>query len=128
MSKLDPLFNPFKKHLQLGSVSPAVTKLQKFLTSTGHYDGELYSNYFGPRTRDAVIAFQLEFQVISSKHEAGAGVVGPKTMHAMNVVYSNESFTLKNQQVTNQIRKPAVHPDDLREVSDLRQASIGKSS
>ncbi|MDF2379326.1 MAG: peptidoglycan-binding protein [Candidatus Gracilibacteria bacterium] len=127
-AKLEPLFTPFKKHLKLGSVSDDIKNIQHFLTKTGHYDGEIYSNYFGPKTESAVIAFQLEHNIIESKESAGAGIIGPKTVSTFNMVHIADSYTLQNHQISNSIRKPAIHPNDLKEAIPLQQAKAGKSA
>lgn len=127
-NKLEPLFKPFQRYLRLGTVSSDVTKVQEFLVKTGYYDGKIISNYYGPRTKAAVIAFQVDHGVVESDTAAGAGIVGPKTVDAFNKVHIEESYTLPNHQRSKSIRKPAIHPDDLKPAIPLQQASAGKSA
>lgn len=70
--------------LDFGIVSADVRKLQEFLRDQGYYNGVLITNYFGPITKDALIAFQLDNNLISDAEDIGAGRVGPGTMKIIN--------------------------------------------
>ena len=68
-----------------GTRSASVKQLQKKLYT--HYRmPNTPTDYFGTITRDLVIKFQLEKKIISSRNEAGAGLVGPKTLAAINKI------------------------------------------
>lgn len=76
----------FTNNLNLGTVSEDVELLQKALRQLGFYDSDATSNYFGDNTREAVIAFQLDNNIISSRYEYGAGYLGPETRAKLNEV------------------------------------------
>ena len=62
-----------------------VSKLQQFLTKTGHYTYGTPTGYFGPATQVAVQAWQKANGVVSSgsPDTTGYGVTGPSTRSAM---------------------------------------------
>lgn len=65
--------------------SGQVSKLQRFLTDTGHYSYGEITGYYGPATQQAVQAWQASKGVVSSgsPETTGYGVVGPSTRSAM---------------------------------------------
>ncbi|MFH1534117.1 MAG: peptidoglycan-binding protein [Nitrospirota bacterium] len=70
--------------MDYGLVSPEVVKLQQFLRENGYFAGVLMTDYFGPQTQEALLAFQLDQQIISSVDDHGAGRVGPSTLASIN--------------------------------------------
>lgn len=62
-----------------------VSKLQRFLTSTGYYTYGEITGYYGPATQRAVQAWQAANSVVSSgsPETTGYGVVGPSTRIAI---------------------------------------------
>ncbi len=62
-----------------------VSKLQQFLTKTGHYTYGKPTGYFGPATQIAVQAWQKSNGVVlsGSPETTGYGVVGPSTRSAI---------------------------------------------
>ena len=62
-----------------------VSKLQQFLTKTGHYTYGIPTGYFGPATQVAVQAWQKANSIVSngSPETTGFGVTGPSTRSAM---------------------------------------------
>ena len=62
--------------LKLGSRGPEVTSLQLALRTAGYYT-EAIGDYFGPATRQAVIAFQ------KARGLTVDGIVGPQTWAAL---------------------------------------------
>jgi len=63
-----------------------VSKLQRFLSSTGHYTYGEVTGYFGPATQRAVQAWQASKGVVSSgsPETTGYGVVGSRTRAVMS--------------------------------------------
>ena len=72
--------------LQIGSVGPEVELLQTFLKEQGYFDGALVTNYFGPITQRAVLAFQLANDIVDTENDTGAGRVGPATLNLVNAL------------------------------------------
>lgn len=126
-NKLSPIFNPFDRSLQVGSKHAEVKKLQEFLKALGYYENELMTDYFGTETKKAVAKFQLEQGIVKSLTSSEAGIVGPKTVKALNAVYYQQEFSLP-QETSNKVRAPAVHPDDLKIPTQLKQASTGSKT
>ncbi len=121
-NKLSSIVIPFERKLAYGVVDPQVKQVQELLVKAGFYDGEYITDYFGNRTKEAVIAFQVEQGIIETKHSAGAGIVGPLTLKALNAVHYDENYSLPFE-ITDSIRAPAVHPDDLKFTKDIQHAS-----
>ncbi len=63
-----------------------VSKLQRFLTSTGHYTYGEVTGYYGPATQRAVQAWQSKKGVVNSgsPETTGYGIVGPSTRRMMS--------------------------------------------
>lgn len=74
----------FIEDISPGSRGKYVIALQNTLAELGFFSGGLTTEYFGDQTRRAVIAFQLEYGIISSEEDLGAGYVGPKTREKLN--------------------------------------------
>ena len=70
--------------MDYGLVSPEVAKLQQFLSNQDYFRGVLMTEYFGPQTQEALLAFQLDQQIIASVDDHGAGRVGPSTLATIN--------------------------------------------
>lgn len=70
--------------MDYGLVSPEVAKLQQFLSNQDYFPGVLMTEYFGPQTQEALLAFQLDQQIIASVDDHGAGRVGPSTLATIN--------------------------------------------
>lgn len=68
----------FATTLAQGDSGEAVIELQKFLTVKGYLSAESSTGYFGPLTKEAVVAFQQENGL------QGVGVVGPRTRELLN--------------------------------------------
>lgn len=75
----------FLNDLELGMNNEEVKKLQVILQQMGFFPaGQECTGYFGGITRQAVLDFQLRYQVIEDKDEDGAGRFGPKTRKKLN--------------------------------------------
>jgi peptidoglycan hydrolase-like protein with peptidoglycan-binding domain/3D (Asp-Asp-Asp) domain-containing protein len=57
-------------------------KLQQILFDNGYLTTKP-TGYFGPKTTEALIALQLEFDLIENKSHRAAGYVGPSTIQAL---------------------------------------------
>jgi hypothetical protein len=65
---------------QEGSFGTNVQNLQIYLAKQGYFPAAEVNGNFGPQTKEAVIQYQLEHDLISSAESPSAGVVGPKTL------------------------------------------------
>ena len=72
------------REMNFGENSSDVRILQKFLADRGYFEHGAFTNFFGSVTRDALIAFQIEYGIVSSASDTGAGRVGPKTLEVIN--------------------------------------------
>ncbi len=70
--------------MDYGLVGPEVIKLQQFLSDHGYFPGALTTEYFGAQTQEALLAFQIDEQIIASVGDHGAGRVGPTTLATIN--------------------------------------------
>lgn len=74
--------------LRTGMRSTMVTALQQKLAS--HFqitqDDNTITGYYGPKTANLVLRFQLEKKLVNSAKSPGAGAVGPKTARALNAL------------------------------------------
>jgi len=83
-----PSVERVSRGLVQGMRSPAVLALQKrLLTYFGlPVNANSATGFFGPKTRELLVRFQLQKGFISSRAAAGAGVVGPRTTTALNTL------------------------------------------
>ncbi len=74
--------------LSQGTHSTAVLALQKRLLRYFKLpiDTNSATGFFGPKTRELVIKFQLEKKLITSRTADGAGMIGPRTAAALNAL------------------------------------------
>lgn len=70
--------------LAFGMRSDKVLLLQKKLHAAGWLEEDYLTGYFGQKTKDAVMAYQLAKKIVASKAAPGAGLVGPKTLKGLN--------------------------------------------
>lgn len=82
------------KILEEGDSGKSVTNLQQFLYDRGFME-DVPTGYFGPKTKEAVIAFQEFYRIIPYAGAPGAGVFGPKTRAKLEEVW-NEKYNLKD--------------------------------
>ncbi|MFA6570607.1 MAG: peptidoglycan-binding domain-containing protein [Bacteroidota bacterium] len=68
----------FTKSLDYGMTGNDVVELQNLLAALGHFKYGKSTGYFGPITRDSVIAFQLANEIPT------VGRVGPMTREVLN--------------------------------------------
>lgn len=68
----------FAEDLYYGATGEDVTKLQEHLAELGYYQDQVNEKY-GELTREAVLAFQRDYNVIADDSELGAGTFGPQT-------------------------------------------------
>jgi peptidoglycan hydrolase-like protein with peptidoglycan-binding domain len=120
---LEPIFNPFDHSLKLGSKHSEVEKMQILLKNNGYFEGEMITDYFGPQTKKAIAQFQVDYKIVASIHHSEAGIVGPKTIKALNALYYQNEFSLPRE-VTGKIRAPAIHPSDITIKDPVKQASL----
>ena len=71
------------KFLGEGYSGHQVRLLQNELAALGFFPEEEANGHFGEMTRDAVLAYQLDRNIISSKADTGAGYVGPATLQSL---------------------------------------------
>ncbi|OGJ62930.1 hypothetical protein A3J34_00675 [Candidatus Peribacteria bacterium RIFCSPLOWO2_02_FULL_51_10] len=71
------------KVLSKGDKGPAVKLLQLKLKGIGYLTESEPTSNFGEKTYRAVLAYQLDRKIITSKNQHGAGVFGPATRKAL---------------------------------------------
>ncbi len=76
--------NYLVSEMDFGIVSGDVSRLQKFLQDQGYFNGLLITDYFGPVTKGALLAFQIDNNIVAGEDDLGAGRVGPNTLTAIN--------------------------------------------
>jgi len=123
--KLPKNWGQSNKTLTITDKGDNVKKLQENLQELGYFN-DIISGYFGPITNSAVIDFQLDQKIISSKTSFGSGNVGPKTRAALkkallNNVHYNKKIKNKKT-ITNNIKT------GVDENSFLIASGIGKNS
>jgi len=80
----------FKNNFSLGTQSKDVRRLQELLaTKLEIYPEGLVTGYFGVLTKKAIQRFQLKYNVVSSRFDAGFGLVGPKTRAKLKEAFNN---------------------------------------
>lgn len=67
------------KLLSKGDRGSDVRRLQAFLVESGYMDPHDSNGNFGPKTQAALLQYQLDKKILTSKDSKGAGVFGPTT-------------------------------------------------
>jgi peptidoglycan hydrolase-like protein with peptidoglycan-binding domain len=65
--------------------------LQRLLADRGYFPPEEINGHFGPLTKSAVTAYQMEEGIIADASEEGAGSIGPQTLQSLR---SSEQLAL----------------------------------
>lgn len=68
----------FKTDLWHSKSGEDVGKLQRYLKNLGYYKGTV-DNYYGDEVYKAVMAFQIDHDIVDNEEEFGAGYFGPQT-------------------------------------------------
>ncbi|MFA5948067.1 MAG: peptidoglycan-binding protein [Candidatus Gracilibacteria bacterium] len=76
--------NLIAMELDEGISHPAVKSLQAFLKAKGYFDNDYLTDFYGTKTKEAVLKFQLDNKLIDSETDTGAGRVGPSTLKLIN--------------------------------------------
>ena len=69
--------------LTYGDTGSEVKELQRVLRDAGFFNSGFLTNYFGEKTQSALIAFQLENQLIASADDDAAGVLTQETQQKL---------------------------------------------
>lgn len=87
-AKRDPVSgksNPtFTQALALKDRGSEVARLQNVLIKEGYLASGLDTGYFGAKTQEALIQFQIGYGIVKKNTDPGAGLVGPKTRTVLN--------------------------------------------
>ncbi|MDH5597128.1 MAG: peptidoglycan-binding protein, partial [Candidatus Peregrinibacteria bacterium] len=75
-----------ERTLDLNDRNEDVIKLQNILIEGGYLAAGLNTGYYGEKTQQAVLRFQMEQGIVSAATDSGAGRVGPRTLEALNHV------------------------------------------
>ncbi len=67
------------KMLSTGDHGPDVRRLQAFLAKAGYMNAKEANGNFGSKTQAALLQYQLDRKILSSKKSRGSGVFGPST-------------------------------------------------
>ncbi len=71
--------------LSLNDRGEEVIKLQNFLIAHSYLVDSLNTGYFGEKTREAVLKFQIDQGIVTGTDDLGAGCVGPRTLNAIHL-------------------------------------------
>lgn len=66
-----------------GYTGDVVIDVQRFLASLGYFPADMVNGVFGPLTKQSITLFQIKEGVLSNASQQGAGVVGPRTLKAL---------------------------------------------
>jgi peptidoglycan hydrolase-like protein with peptidoglycan-binding domain len=87
----------FEDEINHGERSSEVSRLQLFLVER-EYLAIQPTGFFGSKTKQALIDFQLEEALVFSEQQRGAGNFGPKTLARVNQLLEKKSLDLKQSQ------------------------------
>ncbi|MBU1446411.1 peptidoglycan-binding protein [Patescibacteria group bacterium] len=79
----------FTVDLGYGQTGDTVGTLQEYLTTLGYYKGKI-DKYYGDEVYKAVIAFQIDNNIIDRSEEFGAGYFGPQTRASIEAVFNKQ--------------------------------------
>ncbi len=79
----------FEENLKRGERNASVLKLQEILVKTEHMEVSP-TGFFGPKTEQALIEFQIANDIIQNENDLGSGRVGPITSGKLNNILEQE--------------------------------------
>ncbi len=82
------------RFLSEGDSGPSVTLLQRLLADRGYFPDAKVNGHFGPQTREAVLQYQMDRQLVVAEGGAGAGTVGPQTLKSLRAEEQQEAYLL----------------------------------
>ena len=71
-----------------------VRLLQELLAERGFFEEDMINGNFGPKTKEAVMAFQLDRDIIESADHPAAGMVGPGTLKTLRSEERNRCYRI----------------------------------
>lgn len=82
------------RFLSEGDSGPSVALLQKLLADRGYFPAEKVNGHFGIQTREAVLQYQIDRQLVAAEGGTGAGTVGPQTLRSLRTEEQQEAYLL----------------------------------
>ncbi len=70
--------------IDLDEKGAEVVKLQNILIKNGYLKEGMNTGYFGDKTKEAVLKFQMEKGIVTAETDNGAGRIGSRTLAALN--------------------------------------------
>jgi peptidoglycan hydrolase-like protein with peptidoglycan-binding domain/3D (Asp-Asp-Asp) domain-containing protein len=86
----------FEDDLERGRKNASVLKLQQMLVQQ-EFMTVTPTGYFGPKTEEALIKFQLAYSIVARKTSTGAGKMGPSTREVFNEILSEQKEALTKE-------------------------------
>jgi len=81
--------NIFKEDLWYGLSGDKVGTLQEYLAQLGYYKGKI-DKYYGDEVYKAVIAFQIDQNIVDNEEEFGAGYMGPVSRSKIEAIFDKK--------------------------------------
>ncbi|MDD4287821.1 MAG: peptidoglycan-binding protein [Candidatus Peribacteraceae bacterium] len=91
---LDQKGKNLDQFLSEGDSGQSVTLLQRLLADRGYFPSEKVNGYFGLQTREAVLQYQIDRQLVAAEGGSGAGTVGPQTLKSLRAEEQQEAYLL----------------------------------
>jgi len=91
---LDEKGKTVDRFLAEGDSGPSVSLLQHLLADRGYFPREKVNGHFGPQTKEAVLQYQLDRQLVTAEGGAGAGTIGPQTLKSLRGEAQREAYLL----------------------------------
>jgi peptidoglycan hydrolase-like protein with peptidoglycan-binding domain len=80
--------------LSEGDGGTQVTLLQQLLAEREFFPQGDVNGHFGPLTKSALLAYQIDRSIVTSAADVGAGVVGPRTLEAFQNEEKRDAYLL----------------------------------
>jgi peptidoglycan hydrolase-like protein with peptidoglycan-binding domain len=81
---ITPISGTLTKPLYPGITNAQVAILQQYLINKGYLKLNKTTSFYGPSTFAAVVKYQIDNHIITSKRDSSAGAVGPKMRKIIN--------------------------------------------
>ncbi|MDD5041825.1 MAG: peptidoglycan-binding protein [Candidatus Peribacteraceae bacterium] len=91
---LDQRGKNLDQFLSEGDGGAQVSLLQRLLADRGYFPAEKVNGHFGPQTREAVLQYQIDRQLVAAEGGTGAGTVGPQTLRSLRAEEQQEAYLL----------------------------------
>lgn len=91
---LDQRGRNLDQFLSEGDSGASVALLQRLLADRGYFQEQKVNGHFGAQTKEAVLRYQIDRELVTTEGGRGAGTVGPQTLQSLRAEEQYQAYLL----------------------------------